>query len=245
VTSDRRLIYCRHMFLTCLRAQYWKSIHEGRVPRNEKVAQCLLYSVDHSIHNTSEALSDWSIVCRELSTPEWWDRIDRYLLSVTPDWFSLHNLGLSENAKNTYDRIYILINYISAHEKCQHEIYEFLDDEEQSLLSKRRSPAAGSSGEDKIWIERSNQKVFHEVEVVIDESKANVSLCLASPLFCSALLCSSLFPSTLCFLSTLILPLFIRSLGSVRTRISPEPRPLACLHSHLDHPGSCLAGDSG
>lgn len=173
VTSDRRLIYCRHMFLTILRAQYWKSIHEGRIPRNEKVAQCLLYSVDHSIHNTTEALSDWDVVCREISTPMWWDQLDRYLVSVTPEWFSLHNLGLSENAENTYDRIYILINFISAHEKCQHEIYEFLDDEEQSLLSKQQ-PGRHLS----VCLQRSNQRVFHEVEVVIDESKANVSLTL-------------------------------------------------------------------
>jgi NhaP-type Na+/H+ or K+/H+ antiporter len=202
VTSDRRLVYCRHMFLTILRAQYWKSIHEGRVPRNEKVAQCLLYSVEHSIHNTAEALSDWSIVCKELSTPQWRDQVDRYLLSVTPEWFSLHNLGISESAENTYDRIYILINYISAHEKCQHEIYEFLDDEEQ-LLAKRHSASArppsgvlagGVEGEDNnIWLERSNQKVFHEIEVVIDESKANVCLSFPPP----PSLHISLFPSTL------------------------------------------------
>lgn len=187
VTSDRRLIYCRHMFLTCLRAQYWKSINDGKIPRSDKVAQCLLYSVEHSIHNTSEPLSDWSIVNLELASPLWWDTLDKYFFQITPTWFPMHYFSLTESAKHTYDRIYILINFISAHEISQHEIFEFLDDENPQLYNKRLKTSQSvesdlynslnkklETDENNIWFERSSAKVFNEIHVVIEESKENV-----------------------------------------------------------------------
>jgi hypothetical protein len=140
VTSDRRrLIYCRLMFLTILRAQYWKSIQE-------KVAQCgplgLGDGLPRALHSD--------------------------VVGPAGSLFPRRDPGM---VLAPHDQISILINFISAHEECcQHEIHEFLDDEEQSLLSKRHSARQSSgAGDDNIW----QQQVFHEVEVVIDESKAN------------------------------------------------------------------------
>lgn len=177
VTSDRRLIYCRHMFLTCLRAQYWKWIHEGRIPRSDKVTQCLLHSVDHSIDNKSLPLCDWTVVNRELSSPLWLDQINESINQYFPDCFPLHYLSTSEETKNNYVRIYILINFISGNERVQREIHDFLDDHEKHFFTKRGyglTRVANTDIGDRIWFERSSEWLFSEIDVVIEESRANV-----------------------------------------------------------------------
>ena len=115
--SEELVKYVRTVFLTGVRAQYWKLIANGYLLRKHSATKCLLFSVDLAIDRVHlNGASDWRWLKKEkLGLP--------LHLGVLIPW--LHRIPGFRTlcARMIYlheeSRVYILTNFINAHTAAQ------------------------------------------------------------------------------------------------------------------------------
>lgn len=59
-TAAARCAAYRQVFLQVVQNHYWEAIEQGVIPRNNKVTQILLGSMDEALPDVSDCLSDWT-----------------------------------------------------------------------------------------------------------------------------------------------------------------------------------------
>lgn len=128
--SAELLGYIRHVFLDIVRGNYLQAIEEGRLPRISSATQCLLYSIDMASNDSlSGCLKDWEIIESQLSQPSYL-HIFVNKLKQLPFLCSLNQfLDYCDDrltCENEELRVYILTNFIEAHEIAQKKLELFL-----------------------------------------------------------------------------------------------------------------------
>lgn len=115
--SEELVAFARAALLDVVRARYMDSIHSGKIGSSVMAAKILLYSVDVAQDSVHESLQDWPTVAASL-TPS------NGIVAVLRKWddfffktFGKHG-GLVPylDAMNERNALYVLINYIDAHE---------------------------------------------------------------------------------------------------------------------------------
>jgi NhaP-type Na+/H+ or K+/H+ antiporter len=161
VTQDT-LRYCRTMFLDCVRSKYWKFIEEGKMPRQSRVTQILLYSIDNALDRVNKkGLRDWKLIRKELQMNSTLAAVTDAIRDYTPTFFPFHFLGDLLTTKNIYLRVYIITSFIDAHEDAQKQFYHFMSD-----LPDNDDEHNDTTGQDKVYT--------MEQRTVIEESIASV-----------------------------------------------------------------------
>jgi NhaP-type Na+/H+ or K+/H+ antiporter len=138
--SAELLGYLRHVFLEMVRSNYLQAITEGKLPRLSSATQLLLHSIDMASndHESSShtSLKDWDIVIQQLDEPSYFHALLRSIrLSLLPSTcrqccsFMEHLLEYLDDrfvCENEELRVYILTNFIEAHEIAQNNLKLFL-----------------------------------------------------------------------------------------------------------------------
>ncbi len=110
-------MFARRALLDVVQARYMDSIHSGKIGNSVLAAKILLYSVDVARDHVHVALRDWERVEASLTTSPWvvwlFQGIDDFFLWA----FGAHTGYLPYvDAFNERNALYVLINYIDAHE---------------------------------------------------------------------------------------------------------------------------------
>lgn len=117
-TIDQELVvFARTVLLDVVRARYMDSIHSGKIGSSVMAAKILLYSVDVAMDHVAQTQRDWECVEASLTPSRWLVTAVRCLDDT---FFSLLRvqtgfLGYLD-AFNERNALYVLINYIDAHE---------------------------------------------------------------------------------------------------------------------------------
>jgi hypothetical protein len=111
------VVFARRALLDVVQARYMDSIHSGKIGNSVLAAKILLYSVDVARDHVHVALRDWERVEASLTTSPWvvwlFQGIDDFFLRA----FGAHTGYLPYvDAFNERNALYVLINYIDAHE---------------------------------------------------------------------------------------------------------------------------------
>ena len=121
-TQNDTMEYVRTVFLNIVRMEYWASIEAGRLLRDARYTSALLYSIDKALDRVQETgLRDWECLCMEMNPL----KITLLALDV------LERCGAA-SLKAIYlrrfdeQRVYMLTNFIDAHETAQRKIGAFL-----------------------------------------------------------------------------------------------------------------------
>lgn len=131
--AEDMLKYCRTMFLECVRSKYWKFIADGKMPRQSKVTQSLLYSIDNALDRVHKNnLRDWKWLKSEMQLNQYMMQFTEMYRSYTPEWFPLHAMGDVIITRNVYFRVYLLTNFIDAHEDAQRKFLGFMGGETEA-----------------------------------------------------------------------------------------------------------------
>ena len=150
------LAYVRTVFLEIVRVEYWHRIEDGRLPREASATQSLLYSIDNALDRVHKVrLRDWKWLKNEMSmSPSllWFGSLLQRWSYPTSSLYSV--LDIMES-KNEELRVYILTNFIEAHEAAQKKIFRFMGEEDAEVDENFRTP---------------------ETAVVLNESKQSVSV---------------------------------------------------------------------
>lgn len=135
------LMYVRTVFLEIVRVEYWHRIEDGRLPRQTSATQSLLYSIDNALDRVhKKRLRDWKWLKNEMGispTLLW-------LASLLQKWSyptsSLYSVLDVLEARNEELRVYILTNFIEAHEAAQKKIFRFMGEEDAEVDENFRTP---------------------------------------------------------------------------------------------------------
>ena len=132
IAERQILAYCRSMFLSLLRVEYWELISSGKLPRNNAFStQVLLYSVDIALDHAIESnLHDWpyvrsqSIFSSQYNASYFYKILIQYIGRYLPASLLkyLQHLG----AQELYLQVQILLNFIEAQENAQMKYETFL-----------------------------------------------------------------------------------------------------------------------
>ena len=132
VAEKQILMYCRSMFLSLLRAQYWDLIRAGKLPRNNAFStQILLYSIDVGVdHIEDSAAGDWAYVkCQQIFSSSY-NTSHLYKLVLTKVGHYLPTPWRRQlqlwSARQLFTKVQILLNFIEAHENAQSKYDDFL-----------------------------------------------------------------------------------------------------------------------
>jgi NhaP-type Na+/H+ or K+/H+ antiporter len=132
------LCYVRTIYLDIIRVEYWRMIHEGKLPRKSYAIQTLLYSIDYGLDNVDlKNLQDWIWISSELNE----SYLIKLLTSVTSTCCpssnsssssssSLHYLLDVLESRNQEFQIYVLMSVIEGHEIAQKKIFRFMGEED-------------------------------------------------------------------------------------------------------------------
>lgn len=156
LSSDHVLAYNRIMFLECVRQKYWEFITQGRIPRSANVTSALLYSIDYAMdraYSSITPISDWEFIENKLSINPYVAKVIDIYGSKIPSFFLFHHIKNNILIRKLHLRVYVLINYIDAHEEAQKEYLSFLTGVDSS---------------------ESSQKFTEEQKLVLVESSNNV-----------------------------------------------------------------------
>lgn len=125
------LAYVRTVFLEIVRVEYWKRIEDGRLPRQAYATQTLLYSIDNALDRVhKQRLRDWKWLKYEMqaSLP-----VAYFALFVqkyaSPNSYFHTWLDMLESRDEEF-RVYVLSNFIEAHQSAQKKIFRFMGEEE-------------------------------------------------------------------------------------------------------------------
>lgn len=148
--------YIRHVFLGIVRGNYLQAIEEGRLPRISSATQSLFYSIDMASNDAlNGCLKDWDILENLLSQPSYLHVLVNQLKKIPIGIFDqfLEYCDDRLTCENEELRVYILTNFIEAHEIAQKKIQLFLGN----------------------GVENSNTKSIQE-SIIIKESQFLVSI---------------------------------------------------------------------
>lgn len=153
---DDLLCYVRTIYLNIVRVEYWKYVHEGKLPRKSYAIQALLYSIDYGLDNAHEKkLQDWVWIKEEVT--------ESYLFKF---FNTLTKCNLCNNkyihyaldvvqSRNQEFMIYVLMSFIEGHKVAQKKIFRFMGEEDTEDDENLRIP---------------------ELTVLLNESKEAVSI---------------------------------------------------------------------
>jgi hypothetical protein len=154
------LAYVRTVFLEIVRVEYWRRIEDGRLPRQAYATQTLLYSIDNALDRVEKTrLRDWKWLKYEMqsSLPVAYFALFVQKFFPPNSWF--HNqLDVIESRDEEF-RVYVLSNFIEAHQSAQKKIFRFMGEEDGENDVAFRTP---------------------ESSIVLAESEAAVSRCYIS-----------------------------------------------------------------
>lgn len=124
---DKDLVaYTRTTFLDVVKARYYQSLHHGKIGTSSSASKLLLHAVDMAYDDVHSHLSDWEAIEETL--------IPNFVVLKTCQWaddfFYLFNIysGLVSSHDAYYERIaiYVVTNFIDAHEYAQSRMSFFL-----------------------------------------------------------------------------------------------------------------------
>jgi hypothetical protein len=162
--DDELVSYARKALLQVVRARYIESIHNGKIGNSVMASKILLYSIDVANDHCSRALVDWECVESSMTPNPWILRMLRYLdefmllFNVNSGWVSFIDAFNERNA------LYVLINYIDAHEHALNKLHFIMGEDE------RDSRHPGSNGQ---------FSKLEESQVILETVTAVSALCCA------------------------------------------------------------------
>jgi NhaP-type Na+/H+ or K+/H+ antiporter len=142
--SAELLGYIRHVFLEMVRANYLQAISDGKLPRLSSATQSLLHSLDIASNDATRALKDWDVLEKQLDQPSLFHLLLsslRWIIASSScgggsgcswccccapvnhliDYFNDRLVCANEEL-----RVYILTNFIEAHEIAQKNLRLFM-----------------------------------------------------------------------------------------------------------------------
>jgi len=115
--SQELVVFARTALLDVVKARYMHSIHTGKIGSSVMAAKILLYSVDVAQDHVHESLQDWAMVAASLTPSNGFiaglRRMDEIVYRVCGRHAALVPFLDAVNERNA---LYVLINYIDAHE---------------------------------------------------------------------------------------------------------------------------------
>jgi NhaP-type Na+/H+ or K+/H+ antiporter len=116
-TSSELTEYVRTVFLSAVRARYWKLIEDGHLLRKHTATKCLLFSVDLALDRVHlGGASDWRWLKKHhMQLPLLYGLAIPWLCKVPG--FRTHCARILSNYEET--RVHILTNFINAHSSAQ------------------------------------------------------------------------------------------------------------------------------
>lgn len=110
-------MFARKALLDVVRARYMHCIHTGKIGNSVMASKILLYSVDVAVDKAHISLSDWECIEASLTPNNSLIWLARNMDSICVAMLGLHPglLGYVD-AFNERNALYVLINYIDAHE---------------------------------------------------------------------------------------------------------------------------------
>ena len=118
--------FLRSTFLDILRARYMDSVHSGRIGTSSTAAKILLFSVDFAQDSVKDSLADWPCVERSLVANKLVLRTMQTIDNVFAACGMLPGLVSWLDTVNERVAIYVLINFIDAHEFALKKMQLFL-----------------------------------------------------------------------------------------------------------------------
>jgi hypothetical protein len=128
ISIDRDLLhYTRTTFLDVVRARYTEAIHTGKMSSTSFPSRILYYSVDVAMDGAHEGLKDWDVIT-ELLQP---NKFFLWVCQIVDDsaYFCCRSFpGMVSWLEVYVERIaiYVITNFIYAHEYAQAKIHYFL-----------------------------------------------------------------------------------------------------------------------
>lgn len=115
--SQELVVFARSALLDVVKARYMHSIHTGKIGSSVMAAKILLYSVDVAQDHVHESLQDWAMVAGSLTPSNGFiarlRRMDEIVYRVCGRHAALVPFLDAVNERNA---LYVLINFIDAHE---------------------------------------------------------------------------------------------------------------------------------
>jgi NhaP-type Na+/H+ or K+/H+ antiporter len=197
--SAELLGYIRHVFLEMVRANYLQAISDGKLPRLSSATQSLLHSLDIASNDINKGLKDWDVLEKQLDQPSLFRLLLSSLRCFLPSpassrcyrWccYPVNHLIDYFNDRlvcaNEELRVYILTNFIEAHEIAQKNLKLFMGAPHScslatagsaSLESRSDGGCDGCNGNS-----RQEGTVIKESEILVFLSVSLSSSVLASP----------------------------------------------------------------
>lgn len=147
--DDDLLTFLRSTYLDIVRARYIESIKTGKIGSSSTASKLLIYSVDAAIDTVRIGIYDWDVIERNLTTNKLLLRTAIIVDDIS--YFCGRPTAYTAYLDALYERIaiYVLTNYIEAHEYAMNKVHYYLgaDDgnfdiagpEERILLSQSNS----------------------------------------------------------------------------------------------------------
>lgn len=149
------LCYVKTIFLNIVRVVYWHNIEDGKLLREGYATQCLLYSVDNALDRVhKKKLRDWKWLCSEMKMSHSTEAILNIVGDITPGCVP-GNIRDIMNSHYEEQNVYILTNFIEAHEKAQKKIFRFM----------------GLAAEDDMFQTAEQKVVIAESKAVVEEAR--------------------------------------------------------------------------
>jgi hypothetical protein len=125
---DRDLLYyTRTTFLNVVRARYSEAVHSGKMSSTSTPTRILNYSLDVALDRVHFGMKDWDVILTLLQPNktmltlfQWIDDLAYFTCNRYPGLVSWLEVKVERIA------IYVITNYISAHEYAQSKIHYFL-----------------------------------------------------------------------------------------------------------------------
>lgn len=144
---DQDLVtFARQALLDVVKARYMDAIHTGKIGNSVMAAKILLYSVDVAQDHISRSLQDWQTIETALTPNPRTIATLRFIDDLSLRLFNRHSgfVGWLD-AFNERNALYVLINYIDAHEHALDKLQFILGFEQ---MEDSTGGAGGSPGRD-------------------------------------------------------------------------------------------------
>lgn len=125
------LAYVRTVFLEIVRVEYWKRIEDGRLPREAYATQTLLYSIDNALDRVQKTrLRDWKWLKYEMKSSLPVAYFALFVQKHSSPNSRLHSLLDIIESRDEEFRVYVLSNFIEAHQSAQKKIFRFMGEDD-------------------------------------------------------------------------------------------------------------------
>jgi len=142
----------REVFLQVVQNNYWQSIEEGIIPRNNKVARILLGSKDEAFENACSCLDDWAQILPQVDLQPRSEFLAQLAEHPSLSWIpTLTQIFPSAEVIQTW-KIYAVLSFQEAHKCARVEVpgyfdkREDLDQQVQELVGKESRQSCEEAG---------------------------------------------------------------------------------------------------